>query len=294
MNVARTSLLDIAYLTAGPDAGPPVILLHGWPDSAITWQDVTPALAAAGYRVIVPFLRGFGPTRFLAGDTFRSGQLTALGQDLIEFIDALGLERVALVGHDWGARAAAIATSQLQATDRVAQLVLISVGYGTNDPTQALPLKQVHNYWYHWYMALPRGAALVRDDRRAFTRYIWDAWGAPGWRLGDAAFDETAQSFDNADWADVTLHSYRHRWGLAAGDARYRDLEGRLTPAPKISVPTLVLHGAEDRCNDPVTSAGKEAFFSGRYERRLLDGVGHFPQREDPVATVAALREWLR
>jgi pimeloyl-ACP methyl ester carboxylesterase len=267
VDVARTSLLDIAYVTAGPITGPPVILLHGWPDSASTWDAVTPALAAAGHRVIVPFLRGFGPTRFLDAGTMRSGQLAALGHDLIEFIDALALNHVALVGHDWGARAAAIAT---------------------------LPLRQVHNYWYHWYMALPRGEALVRDERRTFTRYIWDAWGAPGWRLDDAAFDELARAFENPDWADVTLNSYRHRWGLADGDARYQALEARLNPAPQVSVPTLVLHGANDRCNDPMTSAGKERFFSGRYERALLPGVGHFPQREDPAGTTRALLDWLR
>ena len=294
MDVARTSLLDIAYVTAGPITGPPVILLHGWPDSASTWDGVTPALATAGHRVIVPFLRGFGPTRFLDAGTMRSGQLAALGHDLIEFIDALALNHVALVGHDWGARAAAIATTELQASGRVTRLALLSVGYGTNDPSQALPLRQVHNYWYHWYMALPRGETLIRDDRRTFTRYIWDAWGAPGWRLDDAAFDELARAFENPDWADVTLNSYRHRWGLADGDARYQALDARLNPAPQVSIPTLVLHGADDRCNDPMTSAGKERFFSGRYERALLPGVGHFPQREDPAATTRALLDWLR
>jgi len=294
VDVARTSLLDIAYVTAGPIAGPPVILLHGWPDSASTWDAVTPALAAAGHRVIVPFLRGFGSTRFLDAGTMRSGQLAALGHDLIEFIEALALNHVALVGHDWGARAAAIATTELQASGRVTRLVLLSVGYGTNAPSQALPLRQVHNYWYHWYMALPRGEALVRDERRTFTRYIWDAWGAPGWRLDDAAFDELARAFENPDWAEVTLNSYRHRWGLADGDARYQALDARLNPAPQVSIPTLVLHGADDRCNDPMTSAGKERFFSGRYERALLPGVGHFPQREDPAATTRALLDWLR
>jgi pimeloyl-ACP methyl ester carboxylesterase len=171
--------------------------------------------------------------------------------------------------------------------------VLVSVGYGTNDPSQALPLRQVHNYWYHWYMALPRGEALVRDDRRQLTRYIWDVWGAPGWRLPEDEFDAMAQSFDNPDWADVVLHSYRHRWGLAEGDAAYAELERRLTPAPTVNVPTLVLHGDADRCNDPVTSAGKERFFSGAYHRMLLPGVGHFPQREAADLTAVAIASWL-
>jgi pimeloyl-ACP methyl ester carboxylesterase len=152
----------------------------------------------------------------------------------------------------------------------------------------------VHNYWYHWYMALPRGAALVRDDRLSFTRYLWDAWAAPGWRLDDAAFEETAGAFENPDWAEVTLTSYRHRWGLVTGDPRYVALEARLSPPPPISVPTLVIHGEDDRCNDPMTSAGKDRFFSGLYQRVLLPGVGHFPQREDPRGTAALLRDWLR
>jgi pimeloyl-ACP methyl ester carboxylesterase len=290
----RTPLLEIGYEEAGPATGAAVLLLHGWPDSAITWRPVVPALADAGYRVIVPYLRGCGPTRFLDDTTMRSGQLSALGQDVIDFMNALGLERAALVGHDWGARAAAIATTELQPRHRVSHLVLMSVGYGTNDPSQSLPLQQIHNYWYHWYMALPRGAALVRDDRRGLTRYIWDQWGAPGWRLADEDFAEIAAAFDNADWAEVVIHSYRHRWGHAEGDARYDAIEQRLSPTPSVSVPTLVLHGAEDRCNDPQTSAGKERFFYGPYRRDLLPGVGHFPTREAPRETAAAIVNWLR
>src|SRR5262245_45214667 len=181
---------------------------------------MAPALTSGGFRVIAPFLRGCGPTRFLHPDTPRSGQLAALGQDVIDLIDALSLDRVVLVGHDWGARAAAIAASQLPAS-RLRALVLVSVGYGTNDPSQTLALPQIHNYWYHWYMALPRGAALVRDDRRALTRYLWDVWGAPGWRLADADFDALVPSFDNPDWAEIVVHSYRHRWGFIEGDTRY-------------------------------------------------------------------------
>lgn len=271
LKTVRTPLLEVAYLDDGPADGPAVLLLHGWPDDATTWRRVAPHLTSAGFRVVAPYLRGCGPTRFLDEETPRSGQLAALGQDVVDLIDALELERVALVGHDWGARAAGIATAELP-SGRVSHLVLLSVGYGTNDPTQALPLVQVHNYWYHWYMALPRGEALVRDDRRALTRYIWDTWGAPGWRLPDAEFAELASSFDNPDWADVVLHSYRHRWGLVEGDSRYASLEQRLMPLPVIDVPTLVLHGDSDRCNDPVTSAGKERFFSGPYQRILLPG----------------------
>ncbi len=293
VHAVRTPRLEIAYAAEGPPSGPVVVLLHGWPDDASTWSLVAALLASQGFRVIAPYLRGCGPTRFLNEHTSRSGQLSALGQDVVDLVDALGLDRVALVGHDWGARAAAIAATELQSSGRVSHLVLLSVGYGTNDPAQTLPLTQVHHYWYHWYMALPRGAALVRDDRRALTRYIWDIWGAPGWRLPDDEFEIIARSFDNPDWADVVLHSYRHRWGLAEGDTAYAGLEQRLVPAPTVWVPTLVLHGDADRCNDPSTSAGKERFFAGPYHRVLLPGVGHFPQREAADLTAVALLSWL-
>jgi len=289
----RTPLLETAYLTAGPDSGFPVVLIHGWPDDARTWDRVTEAMAAAGLRTIAPYLRGFGPTRFLDGGTPRSGQLSALGQDLIDFVAALRLDRFALVGHDWGARAAAIATTELQAGGRVTHLVMLSVGYGTNDPGQALPLRQIQNYWYHWYLALPRGADLVRSHRRELTRYMWDIWGAPGWTIADDEFDLTAESFENPDWAEIVLSSYRHRWGHAEGDPQYAPLERRLNPAPIVAVPTLVLHGEADPCNNPITSAGKERYFSSRYARKLLAGVGHFPQREAAEAVGHEILAWL-
>ena len=276
---ARTELLDIAYFDRGNRDGFPVVLLHGWPDDALTWGRVSPGLIDAGFRVIVPYLRGFGPTRFISAETPRSGQLAALGRDVVELADALRLERFALVGHDWGARAAAIATTEVQATGRVSHLAMLSVGYGTNDPNQKLPLEQIQNYWYHWYMSLPRGLELVRDDRKTFTRYIWNVW-APNWKLASEEFDATAASFENPDWFEIVIHSYRHRWGYAVGDPRYADLEKRLNPPPTVQVPTLVLHGADDPCNRPFTSEGKERFFTGRYARKLLPGIGHFPQRE--------------
>ncbi len=290
---ARTSLLDIAYFDHGRPDDFPVVLLHGWPDDALTWERVSAPLTEAGFRVIVPYLRGFGPTRFLSAETRRSGQLAALGQDLVEFVHALRLEHFALVGHDWGARAAAIATTELQATGCVTHLVMLSVGYGTNDPDQKLPLRQIQNYWYHWYMSLPRGLDLVRDDRKAFTRYIWDIW-APSCKLTPEEFDATAASFDNPDWFEIVINSYRHRWGYAAGDPRYEALEKRLNPAPRVQVPTLVLHGADDPCNHPMTSEGKEPFFTKRYGRKLLPGVGHFPQREAASAVAGELVSFLR
>lgn len=267
-----------------------MFLLHGWPDDARTWQHVLPALHAAGYRTIVPYLRGCGPTRFRSPETLRSGQISALGLDLIDLADALGLARVAVVGHDWGARAAYVAAALRP--DRIGQCVAISVGWGTNDPRQHLPLRQIQNYWYHWFMALERGAAMVRDERRAFTRYIWNIWN-PGWKFPEEEFSATAASFDNPDWAEVTLHSYRSRWGLAPLDPLCAEAEARLERDPVIRVPTLVLHGGADPCNDPSTSQGKEHLFAARYERLVLPGVGHFPQREAPQPVAEAILRFL-
>ncbi len=287
----ETSLLNIAYEERGPSGGFPVILLHGWPDDVRTWDGVVATLNDAGFRTIALYLRGFGPTRFRDGSTMRSGQLSALGGDVIEMAQALGLDRFAIVGHDWGARAAYIAATEL--SERVTRLVAISVGYGTNSSDQQLPLTQVKNYWYHWYFSLPRGIELVRNARRELGKFMWRTW-SPTWQFSESDYSETAASFENPDWADVTIHSYRHRWGLAEGDPRYADLERRLALLPQISIQTLVLHGGADACNDPATSAGKEIFFTGRYERKLLPNLGHFPQRENPKIVAQEIIAWLR
>ena len=291
LNYASTPLLSVGYEERGPNSGFPVMLVHGWPDDVRTWDGIVPWLIEAGFRTIAPYVRGFGPTTFLRPDTVRSGQLAALGSDVIDLAAALRLERYAVVGHDWGARAAYIAASQ--APDAITHCIALSVGYGTNDPGQQLPLVQVRNYWYHWYMALERGRELLEKERREFCRYLWTTW-SPAWRFGDTEFDATACSFDNPDWTAIVVNSYRHRWGLAAGDPRYDPLEARLHPAPLIRTPTLVLHGAADAANDVTTSAGKERFFAGPYARRLLPDVGHFPQREAPQSVAAEIVSWLR
>ena len=209
MPTVDTPLLRIAYEASGPEDGLPVVLVHGWPDDVRTWDRVLPALHAAGFRAYRPWLRGYGSTRFLHDDTFRSGQLVALGQDLVDFARALGLGRHALVGHDWGARAAYIASALNEPT--VAACVALSVGYGTNHPGQVLSYRQTQTYWYHWFMATARGERCVRADRRGFTRHIWNEWFV-AYTPGDAEFERTAAAFDNPDWADITLHSYRVRW----------------------------------------------------------------------------------
>jgi pimeloyl-ACP methyl ester carboxylesterase len=285
-----TPLLEIAYEDEGPRDGPCVILLHGWPDDVRTWDAVAPALQAAGYRTIAPYLRGFGPTLFKDPDTTRSGQLAALAADVLDLADALRIDRFVVVGHDWGARAAYIVACT--SPERVIACVAISVGWGTNDPSQTLSLTQTQNYWYHWLMALPRGEALVRQDRRRFTRYIWDIWN-PAWSVPDDVFEQTAAAFDNPDWADVTLHSYRVRWGNAEPDPRYASLEARVSADPSIGVPTLTLHGGADPCNDPATSENKEELFFGYYRRVALPGLGHFPQREGPESVLREILPFL-
>ncbi len=291
MLTVKTSLLEVGYLESGAPTGFPVVLVHGWPDDALTWNRVTPELVEAGFRVITPYLRGCGTTRFLDAATPRSGQLVALGQDLVEVAAALKLERYAVVGHDWGARAAYIASS-LDAK-RITHCVALSVGYGTNSPSQKLSYVQMQNYWYHWMMATERGRDIVRNDRHAFTRHIWDSW-LPFWKPTDDEFNATAASFNHPDWAEIVLHSYTVRWSNASPHPMYAALEAQFDPAPKLATPTLVLHGADDPVNSPAMSAGKEGFFTGRYQRELIERCGHFPQREHPDAVARHVVAWLR
>lgn len=283
---ATTEQLDIAYLEWNPQGQRTAVLLHGWPDSPECWNAVAPILVNAGYRVLAPALRGFAPTRFRHPSTPRSGQLAALGRDLLEFMDVLKLHQPLLIGHDWGARAAANACGLREGA--ASHLVMLSVGYATNNPNQPLPLQQARNYWYHWFMATPLGERAVREDREAFSRQMWDTWAPSGW-YREADFAQAAQAFQGDEWADIVLHSYRHRWGFAEGDPAYAEDEKRLNPAPVLNVPTLVLHGGADTCNHPDSSKGRDAFFTERYERHVLDGIGHFPQREAPQPVADAI-----
>jgi pimeloyl-ACP methyl ester carboxylesterase len=241
--------------------------------------------------VIVPYLRGVGPTRFREPSTMRSGQLSALAADALELAAALSLERFVIVGHDWGARAAYIAATLEPA--RISHCIALSVGWGTNHPGQELPLRQARNYWYHWYMALDRGADAFTRDPVGFARLMWETWGPESW-FTEAEFAATSKSFANPDWIATVLHSYRHRWGHAAGDTLYDKLEERLVPPPAIGRPTLVIHGAEDGSNDATMSAGRERYFSDRYLRLVIDGIGHFPSREAPDQVAGALLEFLQ
>ena len=285
-----TPLLDMAYETGGPANGSPVVLLHGWPDDVRTYDGVRPALHAAGFRTIVPWLRGFGPTRFLSPSTPRSGQIAAMAQDVLDFVDVLGLDRFRIVGHDWGARIAYFLASIVP--HRLERIVTLSAGWDPG-PWKTPALQQAKNFWYQWFMATERGAEVVRRDPIAFARFQWTTWSPPEW-FDEPVFTVTARSFDNPDWVAITLHSYRVRWDEAEPDPRYGDLERRQQAVQTIAVPTLLIHGEDDRCVAVSTSEGKKQHFTGGYERRVIPGVGHFPTREAPETVAAWTVEFLK
>jgi pimeloyl-ACP methyl ester carboxylesterase len=284
----RTPSLDIAYEDSGAASGTPVLLMHGWPYDPRCYDEVAPLLAAAGHRVIVPYLRGFGPTRFLSADTPRSGQQAALGNDLRELMDALGIERAVLAGYDWGGRAACVVAALWP--QRVIGLV---TGNGYNIQDIAASVKPVapaqeHRFWYQYYFHTERGRAGLTQNRRALIRYIWQIW-SPNWAFDDATFERSAASFDNPDFVAVTVQSYRHRFGYAAGDPALEPIEQRLATQPKIAVPTVVLHGEGSGIQPPAGSQPHARNFTGPYQRRLLPRIGHNLPQETPQAFAQAV-----
>jgi pimeloyl-ACP methyl ester carboxylesterase len=288
----RTRTLEIGYEAHGNPGGTPVVLLHGFPDDARAFDDVAPALAAAGCRVLVPYLRGYGPTRFLDSNELRMAQQAAIGQDLLEFMTALRLAPAALAGYDWGGRAACI--SAILAPERVRALVTIG-GYNVqNTVTPAPPAsaKAERSYWYQWYFNTERGRQGLEQNRRDICRLLWQEW-SPTWRFAPAAFERTASSFDNPDFVAVVIHSYRHRHGNAPGDGRLDAIERRLAERPAITVPTVILHGADDTVGPPKRAEAELPQFPAGTERRVVPGVGHFMPREEPKAVVDALLKLL-
>ncbi|RAK63470.1 alpha/beta fold hydrolase [Hymenobacter edaphi] len=282
-----TEVLRIAYERQGPADAPAVLLLHGFPDDLRTWDAVIPGLLAAGYQTIAPAMRGCGGTVFPDPDTMRSGQTTAQAQDAIDLLDHLGIRKAVVVGHDWGARAGYLLAALWP--ERVERLVVASVGYETGIKSgDQLKPEQIHAYWYQWFFHSERGREALQDNRRAFCRYIWHAW-SPTWPFDDATFERTAKSWDNPDWVAVVLHAYCVRWGAAPPDPRYEALEKQLEPQPNISVPTTLLHGELDGASLAASSEGKETFFTGPYERRVLPGIGHYVPREASEAIVQAV-----
>jgi pimeloyl-ACP methyl ester carboxylesterase len=289
----RTSVLNIAYEESGASDGFAILLMHGFPHDPRTYDEVVPLLVETGCRVIVPYLRGYGATHFLASDTLRSGQQAALGNDLKELMDALVLERAVLAGYDWGGRAACIVAALWP--ERVLGLVSAN-GYNIQDiagSVQPASAEQEYRLWYQYYFHTERGRAGLQSNRREFCRLLWRLW-SPNWRFDDATYDRTAVSFDNPDFVDVVIHSYRHRFGYADGDRSLEAIERRLAAKPRISAPTIVLHGDGSGLSPSENSLKHAAFFTGPYQRRVIPSVGHNLPQEAPDAVADAILELVR
>jgi len=283
-----TPVLDIACEISGPRDAPAVILLHGFPYDPRCFDEVARRVTGQGLRAIVPYVRGYGPTRFLSPDTPRSGQQAAVAQDVVDLLDALELERVLLAGFDWGSRAGCIVAALWPA--RVRGLLSCSAYQiqdiaRSNEPTDP---EQERRYWYQYYFNTERGRAGLALNRRTLCRLLWRLW-SPTWDFDDATYEATAASFDNPDFVDVCMHSYRHRYGNAPGNPRYAAIEARLASMPTVGVPTIALHGSVDGVHPVADSEGHSRFFTGPYERRVLEGVGHNPAQESPAAFAQAI-----
>ena len=280
--------LNVGYAEAGPANGPVAILLHGWPYDIHSYVDVAPLLAAAGYRVIVPYLRGYGTTRFLSGDTARNGQQAVVAVDVIALMDALKIEQAVIAGYDWGARTADIVAALWPA--RCKALVSVS-GYliGSQEANKKpLPPKAELAWWYQYYFATERGRAGYETYRHDFAKLIWQI-ASPKWAFDDATFDRSAAAFDNPDHVAITIHNYRWRLGLADGEPKYDDLEKRLAEGPVITVPTITLEGDANGAPHPEPAAYAKKF-SGKYEHRTLGGgIGHNLPQEAPQAFAQAV-----
>jgi pimeloyl-ACP methyl ester carboxylesterase len=285
-------VLNVGYAEGGPSNGPPVILLHGWPYDIHSYVEVLPLLASAGHRVIVPYLRGYGSTRFLSKDTVRNGQQAVFAVDIVALMDALKIEKATIAGYDWGARTADIIAALWPA--RCKALVSVS-GYliGNQETNKApLPPKAELQWWYQFYFATERGRAGYDKYRHDFAKLIWQL-ASPKWNFDDATFDRSAAAFNNPDHVSIVIHNYRWRLGLAAGEPKYDDLEKRLAAGPQIGVPTITLEGDANGAPhpDPSTYAKK---FSGKYTHRLIRGAGHNLPQEAPQAFAEAVVEAAR
>lgn len=284
----RAGVLDIGFIEAGPLNGEAVILLHGWPYDVHSFHEVTPVLAAKGFRVIVPYLRGFGPTRFLSAETMRSGEPAATASDLIALMDALHVPSAILAGFDWGARTADVVAALWP--ERAKGLVSVS-GYLIGSQASGkrpLPPGAEYQWWYQFYFATPRGELGYASNRHDFNKLIWKL-ASPQWHFDDATFDRSAVAFDNPDHVAVVIHNYRWRMGLAEGDPRYASLEERLEPGPPIVIPTITMEGDANGAPHLPPQAYR-AKFIGRYEHRTISGgIGHNLPQEAPAAFAQAI-----
>ncbi len=294
VKTVRTAVLEIAYHQVGDPNSFPVILLHGFPDDAHAYDGVSPALARAGYRALAVYLRGYAPTRFLDRFSPRTAEQAAIGQDVIDFADALGLRRFAVAGFDWGGRAACVAAALHR--DRVRAAVLVS-GYtiqNTVTPGRPAAPEAARRLWYQWYLNTDAGRRALEQDRRALCRLLWREW-SPTWQFSEEMFAQTAASWDNPDFVDCVIHSYRHRNFNAPGEPRFADVERTLAGRPPIDVPTIVLYGADDSFGHPgaATTDADRAVMPRLIEKRIVEGAGHFLPHERPDAMASALLDVL-
>ena len=281
-------LLNVGYAEVGPSSGPPVILLHGWPYDVHSYVDVAPVLGSAGYRVLVPFLRGYGTTRFLSNATFRNGQQSAVAADIITFMDALNINKAIIAGFDWGARTADIIAALWP--ERCKAIVAVSGYLITNLKAnlQPLPPAAELGWWYQYYFATERGRLGYDKNRYEFNKLIWKL-ASPKWKFDDATFDRTAASFNNPDHVSIVIHNYRWRLSLAKGERRYDDLEQKLSHAPVITVPAITIASDFDGAAADGRSYAKQ--FSGKYSHQILNGIGHNVPQEAPHAFAKAVIE---
>ena len=292
IKTVRIRRLEVAYEEHGPAAGDAVVLLHGFPYAPRGYDAMAPRIAAAGYRVIVPYLRGYGPTRFLEAQTPRSGEQAVLGQDLLDLLDALGIARAGLAGYDWGGRAACIVAALWPER---ARCLVTGEGYNIQDIAgSVMPRAPEAEYrlWYQYYFHGPRGRDGLAANRYEFCKLLWRLW-SPTWAFDEATYANSAAAFDNPDFVEVVVHSYRHRFGYTPGDPAVAAVEAALAQQPAIGVPTISLCGRDDGVAGPKSANDDpdRRHFTGRYERRLLPGVGHNIPEEAPEATAAALLE---
>ena len=286
-------VLSIAYHEAGPVDGPAVMLMHGFPYDVHSYVDVAPQLAAQGCRVIVPYLRGYGPTRFRDAKTPRSGEQAAVGADMMALMDAIGIERAVFAGYDWGGRAACVGAALWP--ERCIGLVSGNA-YLIQDIANAMvPMRPERELalWYQYYFQLERGRAGLAANRREIARILWKQW-SPSWAFDDACFERTAVAYDNPDYVDVVIHSYRHRYGVVEGDPRYADIQRRLAALPVITVPSITMDGADDGVIAPTDGAASAGKFTARRAHRISPRAGHNLPQEAPEAFAAAVMELLR
>jgi len=286
-------VLSIAYYEAGPADGPAVMLMHGFPYDIHSYVDVAPKLAARGCRVIVPYLRGYGPTRFRDSATPRSGEQAAVGADMMALMDALGIRRAVFAGYDWGGRAACIGAALWP--ERCIGLVCVNSYLIQDIANGMVPARAEREValWYQYYFQIERGRAGLAANRREIAKILWTQW-SPNWAFDDACFERTAIAHDNPDYVDVVIHSYRHRYGLAEGDPRYADIERRLAALPPIAVPTVTLDGAGDGVAPATDGSRNASKFTGRRVHRVVPRVGHNLPQEAPEAFSDAVMELIK